>query len=88
MTGSFPFVQMVFTCFLEWNETPGELADGSVVVDLVHVKKGIGAWELCKTSYQKLGLTRDTIVSIGKTSGFKIIERTESNMVLVVLGKS
>lgn len=42
----------VFTCFLEWDGLPIE-PDGSgctiKVHDLVHVKKGIGAWELCKS---------------------------------------
>ncbi|KAJ3302691.1 hypothetical protein HDV03_004636 [Kappamyces sp. JEL0829] len=54
----------VFTCFLEWeplDASPGAVADGSgreiKVHDLVHVKKGIGAWELCTSWYRKLGLT-------------------------------
>lgn len=41
------------------NNTKGDGTGCQITVhDLVHVKKGIGAWELCKSSYKKIGMTR------------------------------
>jgi phospholipid N-methyltransferase len=78
----------VFTCFLEW-ETEGE-EDGSgclvKVHDLVHVKKGIGAWELMTSWYRKLGLTPEYLIRIAQEIGFQVQESTldDSRMVLLV----
>lgn len=65
----------VFTCFLEWDR--GKVhADGSgctvKVHDLVHVKKGIGAWELLKSWYLKLGITMEYVSSLLSEVGFLI----------------
>jgi SAM-dependent methyltransferase len=83
----------VFTCFLEWEDGGKVEEDGSgckiKVHDLVHVKKGIGAWELMTSWYRKLGLTPDSCTRIGTDIGFQLQESTfdESGMVLIVFTK-
>lgn len=83
----------VFTCFLEWEgDRQGDVsADGSgctiKVHDLVHVKKGIGAWELCKSWYSKLGLSCDFVVSSLIDIGFVVEHQSDDPMVLIVAKK-
>ena len=82
----------VYTCFLEWNQDsarniPGQDESGCIITvnDLVHVKKGIGAWELCKSSYPKLGLTAAFAMRLVEQAGFRIIDGTDdSGMVTIV----
>jgi SAM-dependent methyltransferase len=81
----------VFTCFLEWEDNECE-EDGSgrliKVTDLVHVKKGIGAWELCTSSYMKLGITRQTCTSFAKKAGFSVLSvPTEDGTIYLCLSK-
>lgn len=81
----------VFTCFLEWDGEPIE-KDGSgctiKVHDLVHVKKGIGAWELCKSWYRKLGVTSNYMINVLQESGFSITDVTnDTGMITIVSNK-
>ena len=82
----------VFTCFLEWEEAQDPQSDGSGctirVHDLVHVKKGIGAWELCKSWYRKLGLTGPFVVQRLEKIGFTMMDAVnESGMITLVCKK-
>lgn len=83
----------VFTCFLEWQNTPDIQKDGSggkiKVYDLVHVKKGIGAWELCSSWYTKLGITKECCVKFAIEQGFEIENHVqlESGMILITFFK-
>ena len=72
----------VFTCFLEWTRDGEQdekfkhlLFDGSgriiKVHDLVHVKKGIGAWELCTSWYKKLAISPASCTWLLESVGFK-----------------
>ena len=58
------------------------------VHDLVHVKKGIGAWELCKSWYRKLGISSDFVKKLAIEIGFTIVDAAnDTGMVLIVLTK-
>lgn len=78
----------VFTCFLEWEENSQVEADGSGCIirvhDLVHVKKGIGAWELCKSWYKKLGLTGPYVIKALESAGF-VVEDAVNDFGMVTL---
>ncbi|KAL2914084.1 hypothetical protein HK105_206342 [Polyrhizophydium stewartii] len=55
------------------------------VHDLVHVKKGIGAWELCKSWYVKLGLTLRYMVDRLRAHGFVVeLAQNDGGMELLV----
>jgi SAM-dependent methyltransferase len=82
----------VFTCFLEWERGLKEEEDGSgcviKVTDLVHVKKGIGAWELCTSWYKKLGITARSCAERAQNVGFTVTKGpSEKGMVLLCLSK-
>ncbi|KAI8923672.1 hypothetical protein BC831DRAFT_470131 [Entophlyctis helioformis] len=68
----------------------GTAPDGSGcrvrVHDLVHVKKGIGAWELCKSWYWKLGLSGPYVAGVLESLGFEVVhsESDGGGMVLLV----
>ena len=78
----------VFTCFLEWLPLGGggDIDDGHQMItsdgsgrtvkvfDLVHVKKGIGAWELCTSWYKKLALSLAFCHEKLKDIGFRKVE--------------
>ncbi|TPX71418.1 hypothetical protein SpCBS45565_g01057 [Spizellomyces sp. 'palustris'] len=83
----------VFTCFLEWERQRDDGAaveeDGSGarirVHDLVHIKKGNGTWELCKSWYYKLAMSREWVGRTVKEAGFRVeYGETEHGMELVV----
>jgi SAM-dependent methyltransferase len=80
----------VFTCFLEWVGAPTE-EDGSGCIikvhDLVHVKKGIGAWELCSSYYNKLGLTKNCVIKLASESGLKLLDSHFDNMEFLCFNK-
>jgi hypothetical protein len=79
----------VFTCFLEWEPSMvGLKPDGSgriiKVHDLIHVKKGIGAWELCSSWYFKLGISGFVVKDLLEQNGFSKVEiGTEEKMVFI-----
>ncbi|KAI9103063.1 S-adenosyl-L-methionine-dependent methyltransferase [Phlyctochytrium arcticum] len=81
----------VFTCFLEW-EKDGQSAvdeDGSGarirVHDLVHIKKGNGTWELCKSWYYKLAMSKAWVGKVVQEAGFTVeYGDTEHGMELVI----
>lgn len=80
----------VFTCFLEWEKDgEGIQEDGSGarirVHDLVHIKKGNGTWELCKSWYYKLAMSRNWVAKTMENAGFRVqLGDTEHGMELVV----
>jgi hypothetical protein len=84
----------VFTCFLEWETALDHvLEDGSgstiKVNDLVHVKKGIGAWELLTSWYRKLAMTREYCTELAIKKGFSVVESsTLDGMVFIVFKKT
>ncbi|KAH6578139.1 hypothetical protein BASA62_000431 [Batrachochytrium salamandrivorans] len=66
-----------------------EPTDGSGCIirvhDLVHVKKGIGAWELCKSWYKKLGLTSNYVSMLMQSHGFHVVlADNDGGMVLLM----
>ncbi|KAJ2999153.1 T-complex protein 1 subunit beta [Globomyces sp. JEL0801] len=81
----------VFTCFLEWENNATE-EDGTgctiKVNDLIHVKKGIGAWELCTSWYHKLAVSQSWCLNLLKSIGFHIVESDNNNgMIFIVASK-
>lgn len=83
----------VFSCFLEWEsfESPSGSDDRSGcrirVHDLVHVKKGIGAWELCKSWYRKLGLTGRFVIDLLVKFGFTIVDAMDENGMITIVSR-
>ena len=82
----------VFTCFLEWIEKGSEPDNSGCIIkvhDLVHVKKGVGAWELCTSFYNKLGITAECLIAIAMRNNLNVVESSldSTGMVLICFSK-
>lgn len=73
----------VMTCFLEY-----ETAERVVVHDLIHVRGEDGGWTLHKSSYRKLRLPADWVISELSASGLQIQGRNEGRMVTIAAVKT
>lgn len=82
----------VFTCFLEWMNQGSELDNSGCTIkvhDLVHVKKGVGAWELCTSFYNKLGISAECLFAMASRNDLELVESLldSTGMVLVCFKK-